>query len=770
MNIREKIATGFARAASSLAGPNAWKIFGSFLGDTGSVSGALNVPGTSRPAENLLWVYNCVMARSEAVMQARLRVSDAQDNYIESGPLVDLLSNPNPWMDGTQFTGAIESLLTVYNRAHIVPVGEGARPDELMLISPADTEPIVGIHRPTGMRVPMGWRHHAAGGDTITFMLDEVITIQSFNPHNPFIAALSPMHPLKRSMQMDVATREQNLAIFLNGGIPDIALETERDWQEDQAKEFLRRFMDNYGGMKNAHKPALLYNGVKINTIGLNPEELQSLEVLRTLTPQEIVSGLRTKPVMAGLMVGETGLSQGTSTEEQKIAWWSETGHSELARIAGALQEFLVDRYSWTGSRAGESLTAGSRAERNRQLARMNRAQPPKGKRMVLWFDTNQIPELMEHRWKRIQEFGKLSTIGYPPDDLNDYFDLGLPPHPTNVGTLPFSLQAVTDLGGGAPAPRTAPTPRRTDNARAMGLLDRLSDAMRAAPVAPPPALPPALPPATDARADLPRHYATLRRVFDAMLRPRLKESAKRYSRFYAEQRQRVLDRLDKLGTMRADDQPLSDAHSQDDVLKAIFPRADEDAALSARIMPLFTRHLQDGVEFFAEHEHSGDAELTFSVDDPRTAQALERRRLQGTLVNATTEDDFRNLLAAGWEAGDTSAQFADRIDEYYRANCTGDDKHRPQTAARTQTAGIVNDGRMLAAREAGGLKKGWLHGGSEEPRPAHLDAQAKYLAAPIGMDEKFDIEGEHCDAPGSTELSVGQVANCTCMVTFVAG
>jgi hypothetical protein len=74
----------------------------------------------------------------------------------------------------------------------------------------------------------------------------------------------------------------------------------------------------------------------------------------------------------------------------------------------------------------------------------------------------------------------------------------------------------------------------------------------------------------------------------------------------------------------------------------------------------------------------------------------------------------------------------------------------------------------MAAARAAGGLLKGWLHGGSSEPRPAHLAAQDRYMAEPIELDEMFSVNGHEADAPGSTELPVEETANCTCCVVFV--
>jgi hypothetical protein len=76
----------------------------------------------------------------------------------------------------------------------------------------------------------------------------------------------------------------------------------------------------------------------------------------------------------------------------------------------------------------------------------------------------------------------------------------------------------------------------------------------------------------------------------------------------------------------------------------------------------------------------------------------------------------------------------------------------------------------MIAAREVGGLKKGWLHGGSKEAREAHLAAQARYLANPLDLDDKFEVNGFECDAPGDSDLPPDEVCNCSCMVTFTKG
>jgi phage portal protein BeeE len=134
MSLRTRIVRAMYRASTSLVGPNAWETFGLVSSQAGA-SGRLNLPGMSRPAENVLWAYAAITARAEAMMQAAVRISNAGGDLVESGPLADLLARPNRWQDGVAFVGAVETCLALYNRAFVAAVSEtGALPDELLVL------------------------------------------------------------------------------------------------------------------------------------------------------------------------------------------------------------------------------------------------------------------------------------------------------------------------------------------------------------------------------------------------------------------------------------------------------------------------------------------------------------------------------------------------------------------------------------------------------------------------------------------------------------
>ena len=699
---------------------------------TDSVSGRLQLAGFDRPAENLIWIYLGLKSRSEKISQVPLRISDGDDNIVTSGNLFDLLKRPNLFMDCVQYLALIEKYLALYDECFVAKIseGKGSTPDSLYPLSPQGMEPILATHQPTGLRVAAGWIYRdPQTGQGATFMWEDLIPILSHNPHEP-IRALWPTKPGMRTMKADMASREQNLAIFLNGGMPDVVFETEQPWKKEQADEFLERWQDRYGGYGKRHKPGLLYGGLKAKGIGLSPTELQFLEGLR-MSREEQIALMRVKPAMVGLMTGENGLSQGTSTPEQVAAWWGETGLYELERIAAAHNEFLVKPYSWNASVTREA----TRMERD-VLSRRQK----KNTTLEVWFDENKIKELVEHRLAKIATAKNLREMGYKPDDVNEYLDLRLPPHPTNEATLPMGLQSVNDIDSAEI--RKPAEPAREHTSEAVRSVDRIEQLIR-----------------ESDQGGTPKKYKAIRENLDKMIGGHEKQYAKKMSRYFVEQRGRMLERL--IGeAVRADERKAADID-----VAALMQKQIENDFLTKRITPVMYEILKSGWENL--NREVGANQNHFEVQDPRITAALDARKIQATKVNDTTEDDIRDILKTSVEAGETVTQLGDRIAEYYNQNAAGETAARPMTAARTQVAGLVNDGRMASANKVKGLKKAWLHGGSADPRPAHLEAQSKYLNSPIPLDEKFEVNGVEMDAPGDANAPIEEVANCTCMVVF---
>jgi HK97 family phage portal protein len=728
-----------SRAFQALRELNPFSALGGSVFASNSVSARLQLPGMDRPAENLIWIYLGMKVRAEKISQVPIRIMDSSDNEVESGDLFDLLRQPNLAQDGVQYLAMIESYLALYEACIIAKISdvEGGRPTQLVPLSPKNCTPMLLEDGPTGITYTVGWRYiDPNSGRMLVLKRSEVIYIGSQNPHNP-TEALAPTVPGMRTMKADMAAREQNAAIFLNGGMPDVVFETEQSWTKEQVDEFLQRWNNKYGGLVGKHKAGVLYGGLKAKGIGLNPTELQFLEGLR-MSREEQIALMRVKPAMVGVMTGETGLSQGSSTQEQTVAWWNETGLYELKRIFSAHQQSLVLPYEW-------SAKGSSQVQRDYRLSLevARRALKTRSGMLQIWYSENDIKELVEHRLAKIATMEKLRGFGYLPNDINDYLSLNLPPHPTNTGVLAIGLQAVTDLGV-VPEQQAPAVPREVIAVERS--FDALEKAIRA-----------------EASNPVPAKFRAIKRQYEAYSKKAEKLLVGRMARYFIEQRGRVLDRLNPSVAIRADEKLASTLNFSE-----LFPKAEENALFVKRVVPVFQEIIRGGWDLVNAEVGAPENSNPFQIEDPRIQQALARRKIQGAKINDTTEEDLRQILETAIQEGDTVTQLGDRFAEYYNANAAGETAARPMTAARTQMNGLVNDGRLASAQKVKGLKKAWLHGGSGEPRESHLNAQGRYLAAPIALNDKFDIGGTPMDAPGDADAPIGETANCGCMTIFV--
>lgn len=729
-----------------------WINLGEWGGASTGPAALLFAGGLSKPAENSTMVYGCLMARREAIGSVELKVSDREDRAIESGPIVDLLKNPNSTMTWDQYVRALETYSTLYDAMVVLPVMDGKRISELIPLNPSALRPDFGIHTPSGTPVAVRWFYRDPWtGQERTFLPDEIMVHRGFNPYAP-LASICPINVLKRTLTAEIASREQNLSLFRNDATPPFVLQTDKVITAEQAAQITDQWMARQGGVVNRGKPGVLWGGLKAEKLGLTPAEMEYLEGLKFLR-NDYYMVFRVAPAMVGEMTGETGLSQGSSTDSQKVAWWENVGLAELGMIA-SLHERLLSGMDGTPGRALSPV-------QRRAAHRIGRAEAGNG--LSIWFDDNTIPALVRQRLAKLDQFEKLARWGYRPDEIADWLDLGLPPHPVNVGVLPIGFQPAADMGAAptAAAPVAPPEPPR-----ALALLDGLRQAVE------------------EDAARLSAKWQGVRKKLDQMLTTMERACARKWSRYFLEQRDRVLRRLEedqhkgaKDAEGRSASDPLCDlgalvfraSEDLDAFFERLFPIDQENEAMLKRFSSIMVEQMQAGwATLNAEAGLAPDAN-PFQIDDPVIREGLEKRQVQATRVNDTTSEDLRSILKEAIDAGDTLTQISDRIAAYYKGTI-GESSARPLAAARTQVAGAVNDGRLAAAQAVGGLKKAWLHGGSAEPREAHLAAQAAYMANPIGLDEKFKVNGYECDAPGDTALPAGEVINCSCMVIFTQG
>ena len=353
------------------------------------------------PAQNTVMVYGCLMARREAMASVPLRISDANDNLIESGPIVALLEKPNAEMGWAQYVRVLETHLALYDCAAILPVGDG--PDELIPLNPSGLKPREGVHTIAGTPAIVGWDYtDPTTGRIKRFERDEIAVHRGFNPHAPF-AALSPLAAAAGTIEADQTARAQNLALLRAGGTPPYYLQTDLALTKEQADEVLDKWEARESSFFRRRRPKVTWGGLKVQSMGLSPKELEYIEGLKFHRHDYYII-FRVTPAMVYDLAGETALSGGTSTTAQKAAWWSEVGLAELDLIAG-LHERLIAPLAARGGHGRRAHAGREGVALRRSLARAPRAGAP----VYVWFDDNVIPALVEHR------IGKVSQLTASP-------------------------------------------------------------------------------------------------------------------------------------------------------------------------------------------------------------------------------------------------------------------------------------------------------------------------------------------------------------------
>ena len=286
-------------------------------------------------------VYACVRILSEAIASLPIHVYryrlDGGKERIPQHPLYYLLHNePNPEMTSFVFRETLMSHLLLWGNAYaqIVRNGRG-QPIALYPLLPNRME----VSRTkTG---DMVYTYHLdpderdlyPNGKNVTLRKDEVLHIPGLGFDG--LIGYSPIAMAKNAIGMSLATEEYGASFFANGANPGGVLE------HPGVIKDIQRVKDSwnsaYQGTGNAHKIAVLEEGMKFQAIGIPPEQAQFLET-RKFQINEIARIFRVPPHM----VGDLEKSSFSNIEQQSLEFVKYTLDPWVVRWEQSLQQSLV--------------------------------------------------------------------------------------------------------------------------------------------------------------------------------------------------------------------------------------------------------------------------------------------------------------------------------------------------------------------------------------------------------------------------------------------
>lgn len=298
-------------------------------------------PVNERTAMQTTAVYACVRILAEAVASLPLHVYEYQEDggkqMVHDHPLYYLLHDePNPEMTSFVFRETLMSHLLIWGNAYAQIIRDGSGrvlglypllPNK-MDVQRDDRGNLYYVYSRNSDENPTFKEY----GD-IRLKAEDVLHIPGLGFDG--LIGYSPIAMAKNAVGMTLACEEYGASFFANGANPGGVLE-HPGVLKDPSK--VRESWNSvYRGVNNAHKIAVLEEGMKYQQIGIPPEEAQFLET-RKFQINEIARLYRIPPHM----VGDLEKSSFSNIEQQSLEFVKYTLDPWVIRWEQSLQRALL--------------------------------------------------------------------------------------------------------------------------------------------------------------------------------------------------------------------------------------------------------------------------------------------------------------------------------------------------------------------------------------------------------------------------------------------
>ena len=303
----------------------------------GSTSGK---PVTERSAMQMTAVYSCVRILAEAVAGLPLHLYRYKDGggkeKATDHSLYHLLHDePNPEMSSFVFRETLMTHLLLWGNAYAQIIRNGK--NEIIALYPLMPNKM-SVDRDENGRL---YYTYYRGSDEALKSKDFAVRLeQSDVLHIPGLGfdglvGYSPIAMAKNAIGMAIACEEYGAKFFANGAAPSGVLE-HPGTIKDPAR--LRdSWTSTFGGSSNAHKVAVLEEGMKYTPISISPEQAQFLET-RKFQINEIARIFRVPPHM----VGDLEKSSFSNIEQQSLEFVKYTLDPWVSRWEQAMVRSLL--------------------------------------------------------------------------------------------------------------------------------------------------------------------------------------------------------------------------------------------------------------------------------------------------------------------------------------------------------------------------------------------------------------------------------------------
>lgn len=198
-------------------------------------------------------------------------------------PALTLWQSPNPFMTGPAFreTTQQHEELTGEQWWVIVPHQRLSMPGELWPVRPDRMEPVPDVEE-----YLLRYDYRAPGGGVIELDREHVVFLRRPNPLDPY-RGMGAVQTILADLEGSRLAAEWVRNFFYNSAQPGGVIEVDHNLSEPQWDEFQARWAESHRGVSNAHRVAMLEQGMKWVDRRFTMQELQ-IESLRNV-PRELI-------------------------------------------------------------------------------------------------------------------------------------------------------------------------------------------------------------------------------------------------------------------------------------------------------------------------------------------------------------------------------------------------------------------------------------------------------------------------------------------------
>jgi HK97 family phage portal protein len=298
---------------------------------------AAGVNVTPDRAMQIVGVYACIRILSESVAMLPLhlyrtqkkqgrRISQIADDIPLYGVLHD---QPNRYQTSFEFREMMTGHVALRGNAYAKIIPAPANPvAELIPLHPDRVMPFK--HNDN-----IVYRYQPENGETEYLLSQEVFHLRGLSSDG--LVGIDPISQAREALGVAVASEEFGARFFGNNTVIGGTLEHPAELSDKAYKRLVEEFERRHMGSMNAHRPAILEEGMKWSALGIEPEKAQFLET-RKFQITEIARMFRIPPHMLADLERATF----SNIEQQSMDFVVNTLMPWLIRWEQAIQRCLM--------------------------------------------------------------------------------------------------------------------------------------------------------------------------------------------------------------------------------------------------------------------------------------------------------------------------------------------------------------------------------------------------------------------------------------------